>query len=80
MCSLSDRVNAGNADLIKQVEGELNYYLVELGSPTPAYAHYHAGTASNVYSNAPGRMTPSDVDVAEVDTDLMPTLNQSSPR
>jgi len=38
-------------DAVAAVRHELDFYLVSLGEPNPwAYAHYHAGTASNVYS------------------------------
>jgi len=35
-----------------EVRGELNFYLTKWGGPDPwAYAIYHCGTASNLYSN-----------------------------
>jgi hypothetical protein len=39
------------ANVLREVRQELDYYLVELGEADPwAYAHYHCGTASNLYS------------------------------
>jgi hypothetical protein len=41
-----------NADVIAKVEREISYYLLELNESDPwAYAQYHCGTASNVYSD-----------------------------
>lgn len=40
-----------NQEIIKEVENELNFYLVEKGEKNPwAYARYHCGTSANVYS------------------------------
>jgi hypothetical protein len=39
-------------EMIKDARGQLDFYLVELGYEDPwAYACYHCGTASNVYSS-----------------------------
>jgi hypothetical protein len=41
-----------NADAVAAVIRELNFYLLEVGGPNPwAYAKYHCGTASNIYSS-----------------------------
>lgn len=41
-----------NAALIAKVEREINFYLLELNEADPwAYAQYHCGTTSNVYSD-----------------------------
>ena len=40
------------AEMIRAVEEQLTFYLVEKGEEDPwAYAQYHCGTGANVYSN-----------------------------
>lgn len=40
------------ADAMREARKELDFYLVELNEPDPwAYAIYHCGTASNLYSS-----------------------------
>jgi len=41
-----------NADALNDVKKEIQFYLIEKGEPDPwAYAQYHCGTASNIYSH-----------------------------
>ena len=45
-----DGTNPDVARILANVSAQLDYYLFELGEPDPwVYAHYHCGTASNVY-------------------------------
>jgi len=49
---LIDRANPAHAQEIGAVVSELDFYLVTKGETNPwAYAQYHCGTASNVYSS-----------------------------
>jgi hypothetical protein len=48
---LIDQANESQAQVVGVLIDELDFYLVEKGEPNPwAYAQYHAGTLSNVYS------------------------------
>jgi hypothetical protein len=49
---LVEAEDPGVIDMVKAVKKELDYYLVDKREKNPwAYARYHCGTASNVYSN-----------------------------
>jgi len=49
---LVERDDETKARIVKDLVGELNFYLVELERPDRwAYMQYHAGTASNLYSS-----------------------------
>jgi len=40
------------AKAVREVKKEIQFYLIEKGEPDPwAYARYHCGTASNIYSD-----------------------------
>jgi hypothetical protein len=40
-----------NASFVREVKGEVDFYLLEVGGDDPwTYAQYHSTTASNVYS------------------------------
>ncbi len=48
---LIDRADENHQEIVKEVVGELDFYLVAKGEPDPwTYAKYHCGTAANVYS------------------------------
>lgn len=49
---LLETTDAGNAEILRAVLHELDFYLGEAGGPDPwTYARYHCGTSSNVYSS-----------------------------
>ena len=49
---VSENADTETGRILEEVQKELRYYLIELGEPDPwAYARYHCGTASNLYSN-----------------------------
>ena len=49
---LLDRADPENIGMIKAVENDLNFYVVEKHEPNPwNYLRYHCGTTANIYSN-----------------------------
>ena len=49
---IEEKLAPQHPKIIRQVQEELDFYLVNLGERDPwAYAQYHCGTASNVYSD-----------------------------